>query len=147
MPNAYVAGPTVFPVIGSANPSLTAATLARRTADAIVASRTISPDPAFKPLFTGSRQGWVMPGGGDFAALFGSILEATPNGLASCGIPERYSEALRSGLIGFLSIPPQTYQVGARIIRGFSSDFLLSMPSDPANDWKLASDKAKDPDR
>jgi len=35
--NAYVAGPAVFPTLGSANPSLTALTLARRTADAIVA--------------------------------------------------------------------------------------------------------------
>ena len=34
--NAYVAGPALFPVIGSANPSLTATTLARRTAEAIV---------------------------------------------------------------------------------------------------------------
>lgn len=36
--NAYVAGPALFPVNGSANPSLTATTLARRTADAIVTS-------------------------------------------------------------------------------------------------------------
>jgi len=34
--NAYVAGPAVFPALGSANPSLTAFTLARRTAQAIV---------------------------------------------------------------------------------------------------------------
>ena len=34
--NVYVAGPALFPAIGSANPSLTALTLARRTADAIV---------------------------------------------------------------------------------------------------------------
>jgi choline dehydrogenase-like flavoprotein len=51
--NAYVAGPAVFPVIGSPNPSLTATTLARRTADGIVASRTLPASPAFKPLFTG----------------------------------------------------------------------------------------------
>src|SRR4051794_27763061 len=76
--NVYVAGPALFPVIGSANPSLTATTLALRTADAIVTSRAILPDPAFKPLFTGTRQGWVMAGGGDFLTLFGSILEARP---------------------------------------------------------------------
>src|SRR6266852_3710991 len=34
--NAYVSGPAVFPALGSANPSLTALTLARRTARAIV---------------------------------------------------------------------------------------------------------------
>src|SRR5262245_14413840 len=79
--NTYVAGPALFPVIGSANPSLTATTLARRTADAVVAAHTVPPSPAFKPLFTGSRQGWQMAGGGDFLTLFGTILEAAPNGL------------------------------------------------------------------
>ena len=34
--NAYVAGPALFPTLGSANPSLTALSLARRTADAII---------------------------------------------------------------------------------------------------------------
>src|SRR5206468_3535109 len=79
--NVYVAGPALFPVIGSANPSLTATTLARRTTDAIVTSRTIPASGAFKPLFTGSRQGWQMAGGGDFMTVFGTILEAIPNGL------------------------------------------------------------------
>ena len=70
MANVYVARPALFPVIGSANPSLTATTLARRTADAVVASQTIPPNPAFKPLFTGSRRGWQMSGGGDFLTIF-----------------------------------------------------------------------------
>src|SRR5205814_3749843 len=80
--NAYVAGPALFPIIGSANPSLTATTLARRTAEAIVTSLTLPPTPAsmFKPLFTGSRQRWRMAGGGDFLTLFGTILEAQPGG-------------------------------------------------------------------
>lgn len=78
--NVYVAGPALFPVIGSANPSLTATTLARRTKEAIITSYTAPPSPSFKPLFTGSRQGWIMSGGGDFATLFGTILEARPNG-------------------------------------------------------------------
>jgi choline dehydrogenase-like flavoprotein len=34
--NAYAAGPATYPQLGSANPALTAVTLARRTADAIV---------------------------------------------------------------------------------------------------------------
>jgi choline dehydrogenase-like flavoprotein len=36
--NAFAVGPSVFPTLGSANPSLTALALARQTADAIVAS-------------------------------------------------------------------------------------------------------------
>src|SRR5437763_874582 len=73
--NAYVAGPALFPVIGSANPSLTATTLARRTADAIVTARTAPPSPAFKPLFTGTLIGCQMAGAGDFLVVLGSILE------------------------------------------------------------------------
>ena len=36
--NAYVAGPALFPALGSANPSLTALALARQTASAVVSS-------------------------------------------------------------------------------------------------------------
>jgi hypothetical protein len=39
--NVYVVGPAVFPTLGSANPSLTGLTLARRTGDAILAAREI----------------------------------------------------------------------------------------------------------
>jgi choline dehydrogenase-like flavoprotein len=38
--NAYVAGPALFPTIGSANPTLTALALARNTASVIVTSFT-----------------------------------------------------------------------------------------------------------
>ncbi len=41
--NGYVAGPAIFPTLGSANPSLTALSLARRTADAIVAQQRLAP--------------------------------------------------------------------------------------------------------
>lgn len=37
-PNAYVVGPAVFPTLGSANPSLTALSLSRRTARAVVSA-------------------------------------------------------------------------------------------------------------
>jgi hypothetical protein len=139
--NAYVAGPAVFPVIGSANPSLTATTLARRTADAIVTSRTIAPNPAFKPLFTGSRQGWQMSGGGDFLTLFGSILEARPNGL---GLLWYTREAFRNFVlkVDWLSFNPTTNVPGGR---ADNSGVLLRFPalnaSNPANDWQLASNQ------
>jgi choline dehydrogenase-like flavoprotein len=139
--NAYVAGPALFPVIGSANPSLTATTLARRTADAIVTRRTAPTNPAFKPLFTGSRQGWQMAGGGDFLTIFGSILEARPNGL---GLLWYTREVFRNFVlkVDWLSFNPTTSVPGGR---ADNSGILLRFPSlnasDPANDWKRASDR------
>lgn len=139
--NAYVAGPALFPVIGSANPSLTATTLARKTADAIVASQTIPPNPAFTPLFTGSRRGWQMAGGGDFLTVFGSILEAQPNGL---GVLWFTREVFKNFVlkVDWLSFNPTTNVAGGR---ADNAGVLLRVPalnaSDPANDWKLASDK------
>jgi choline dehydrogenase-like flavoprotein len=139
--NAYVAGPALFPVIGSANPSLTATTLARRTADAVVASHTIPPSPVPKALFTGSRQGWQMSGGGDFLTIFGSILEARPNGL---GVLWYTREVFRNFVltVDWLSFNPTTNVPGGR---ADNSGVLIRFPalnaSDPANDWKLASDR------
>jgi choline dehydrogenase-like flavoprotein len=139
--NAYVAGPALFPVIGSANPSLTATTLARRTADAIVTSHTIPATPTFRPLFTGSRQGWQMSGGGDFLAIFGSILEARPSGL---GLLWYTGEVFRNFVlqVDWLSFNPTTSVPGGR---ADNSGVLLRFPalnaSDPANDWRLASDR------
>jgi hypothetical protein len=139
--NVYVAGPALFPVIGSANPSLTATTLARRTADEVVASQTIPSNPAFKPLFTGSRRGWQMSGDGDFLTIFGSILEAQPNGL---GLLWYTREVFKNFLlkVDWLSFHPTTNVPGGR---SDNSGVLIRFPalnaSDPANDWKLASDK------
>jgi choline dehydrogenase-like flavoprotein len=48
--NAYVAGPAVFPTLGSANPSLTALSLSRRTAQAIVSAATPGPTSGFTAL-------------------------------------------------------------------------------------------------
>ncbi len=142
--NAYVAGPALFPVIGSANPSLTATTLARRTAEAIVTSRTLPPGlAAFKPLFTGSRQGWQMSGGGDFLTLFGSILEARPNGL---GLLWYTREVFRNFVlkVDWLSFNPTTTATTMPPSTD-NSGILIRFPalnaSDPANDWKLASDR------
>ncbi|EHR00942.1 GMC oxidoreductase [Bradyrhizobium sp. WSM471] len=43
LPNVYVVGPAVFPTLGSANPSLTGLSLARRTADTILRARRTTP--------------------------------------------------------------------------------------------------------
>jgi hypothetical protein len=72
--NAYVAGPALFPTVGSANPSLTGLALARRTAGAIIAARapsgftSLSLDPA----------DWTMiaaPGTNPVMNRIGSILQ------------------------------------------------------------------------
>jgi choline dehydrogenase-like flavoprotein len=57
--NAYVAGPALFPTLGSANPSLTALSLSRRTAQAIVAAATPGAMPGFSALSL-SPADWQM---------------------------------------------------------------------------------------
>jgi choline dehydrogenase-like flavoprotein len=57
--NAYVAGPAVFPTLGSANPSLTALSLSRNTAKAVVAAATPGLEPGFTALSM-SPADWQM---------------------------------------------------------------------------------------
>jgi choline dehydrogenase-like flavoprotein len=57
--NAYVVGPAVFPTLGSANPSLTALSLSRRTAQAIVSAATSGTAPGFTAL-SPSPADWQM---------------------------------------------------------------------------------------
>lgn len=73
--NAYVAGPSLFPALGSANPSLTALALARRSAEAI-ARESLGAEPGFAPLGTGGINGWKMAGSGGFVELGGNIIES-----------------------------------------------------------------------
>jgi hypothetical protein len=73
--NAYVAGPALFPTLGSANPSLTALTLARRTAHAIL-SKALNTESDFAPLGTGGLSGWRMAGPGRFIELGANIIES-----------------------------------------------------------------------
>jgi hypothetical protein len=61
--NAYVAGPALFPTLGSANPSLTALTIALRTAKAIV-KQSLPVEPGFRTLGSGGLDGWQMAGSG-----------------------------------------------------------------------------------
>ncbi len=57
--NAYVAGPALFPTLGSANPSLTALSMTRRTVDKIVMQASPSFDPAFTRLSL-DPQDWTI---------------------------------------------------------------------------------------
>jgi hypothetical protein len=73
--NVYVSGPALFPTIGSANPSLTGLTLARRTTDALIEALTPATTTTFKSLYLNSLSDWQMAGFGNFMQVF-DILES-----------------------------------------------------------------------
>jgi hypothetical protein len=76
--NAYVAGPAVFPTLGSANPSLTALSLARRTANVVVTTATPSPAAGFTPLSLAPAD-WQMvklPNSPASMIHYGSVIES-----------------------------------------------------------------------
>ena len=59
--NAYVAGPALFPTIGSPNPMLTGVALARRLGDQLAKPTPFQADPGFNVLFNGFDTGqWRM---------------------------------------------------------------------------------------
>lgn len=77
--NVYVAGPALFPTLGSANPSLTGLSLARRTADAIIAATAANPGAGFAPLSL-SPSDWQMvkqPNSPATMVHYGSVLETS----------------------------------------------------------------------
>jgi choline dehydrogenase-like flavoprotein len=126
--NAYVAGPATFPAIGSSNPSLTALSLARRTALAIT-SRSLAVEPGFQVLGNGGLRDWRMAGFGSFMELGANIIESV-------------------GGIGLLWFTAQEFadfvlKVDWRASNpDDNSGIFLRFPalggSDPANDWQLA---------
>jgi choline dehydrogenase-like flavoprotein len=75
--NAYVAGPAVFPALGSANPSLTALSLARGTAQAIVAGAGPVADAGFAPLSLDPKDWTMVRQPNSIAAMrhYGKVLE------------------------------------------------------------------------
>ncbi|MDB5376949.1 MAG: Glucosemethanolcholine oxidoreductaseNAD binding site [Rubritepida sp.] len=77
--NAYVAGPALFPTLGSANPSLTAFSLARRTVNAIVAATTQSPATGFAPLSLAPADWQIVKQPNSPATMihYGSVLETS----------------------------------------------------------------------
>jgi hypothetical protein len=126
--NAWVAGPAIFPTLGSANPSLTALALARRTATAVLRT-AFELEPGFSPLGTGGLNGWKMAGRGGFQELGGTIVEAVDG-------------------IGLLWFAKEQFENFV-----FRADFRMNSPTDnsgvfiripalgandPDNDWKPA---------
>lgn len=89
--NAYVAGPALFPAIGSANPSLTGLTLARRTAQAIIDARAPG---GFTPLSLNPAD-WTMlaaPGTGPVMQRLGSVLETSGGYGLYCYTKEQFGD-------------------------------------------------------
>ncbi len=74
--NAYVAGPAAFPALGSANPSLTAFTLARRTARAIAQKAVPLPADGALSLLNSTLNGWQMAGAGRFKVIGADTVES-----------------------------------------------------------------------
>lgn len=85
--NCYIAGPALFPTVGSPNPMLTGVALARRTGDLLNSSVLSGPDAVtspqseagFRPLFDGTTatfKSWRLagPGGGGMLHLNGEMV-------------------------------------------------------------------------
>ncbi len=78
--NAYIAGPALFPTIGSPNPMLTGIAFARRLGDHLIPDPPpATPEPTFAYLFDGSAAqfaNWQMVVGGGSFTQFGRTLIA-----------------------------------------------------------------------
>jgi hypothetical protein len=92
--NCYVAGPALFPTVGSPNPMLTGVGLGRRTAFLLNENVLPGPDPVvspqpeagFRPLFDGTAatfKNWRLagPGGGGMVHLNGEMVSYGDGGL------------------------------------------------------------------
>ena len=92
--NCYVAGPALFPTVGSPNPMLTGVALGRRTAFLLNESVLPRPDPVvspqpeagFRPLFDGTAatfKNWRLagPAGGGMIHLNGEMVSYGDGGL------------------------------------------------------------------
>lgn len=92
--NCYVAGPALFPTVGSPNPMLTGVALGRRTGDLLNRSVLFGPDPVvspqaeagFRPLFDGTAatfKKWRLagPAGGGMLHINGEMVSYGDGGL------------------------------------------------------------------
>jgi choline dehydrogenase-like flavoprotein len=129
--NAYVAGPALFPTLGSANPSLAAITLARRTALAIVKT-SLPVEPGFRTLGSGGLDGWQMAGFGGFMELGANIVE-TIDGIGLLWYTREQFDDFTLRLDWRASFADDNSGVFIR--------FPALGNTDPANDWRPAVDQ------
>ena len=97
--NCYVAGPALFPTIGSPNPMLTGVALGRRTGEMltqrVLRSARIAAETGFRSLFDGSRASisqWKMFGQGKFDLRDGVIVARPFGGLGLLAFPEGFND-------------------------------------------------------
>ncbi|NUK07341.1 DUF1080 domain-containing protein [Streptomyces lunaelactis] len=96
--NAYVAGPALFPRLGSPNPMLTGVALARRLAEHLTLDRRFQAPDGHQVLFDGTDlSSWRMAGAGRFLIVDGALQAAPGNdlGLLWCVRPTPADFSLR----------------------------------------------------
>lgn len=129
--NAYVAGPALFPTLGSANPSLTALSLAKRTALA-VETNSLPLELGYARVGNGGLDGWRMAGSGRFIELGGNIIESV-DGIGLLWYTRQQFGDFILKLDWRASNPDDNSGVFIRIPALQSAD--------PVNDWKPAVDQ------
>jgi choline dehydrogenase-like flavoprotein len=129
--NGYIAGPAIFPTLGSANPSLTALSLARKTAQAI-ASQTLPVEAGFTALGSGGLNGWQMAGSGSFIELGNNIIESV-DGIGLLWYTRQQFTNFVLRLDWRASFPDDNSGIFIR--------FPALGNTDPANDWRVAVDQ------
>ena len=81
--NTYIAGPALFPSLGSPNPMLTGVAISRRLVDRLVAGGLMPsaqpslPDVGFQSVFTGASASfdqWQLAGSGNFSLINGEMV-------------------------------------------------------------------------
>lgn len=74
VPNAWIAGPALFPTMGSPNPMLTGVALARRAAERMFEKPIITAPSGQVQLFDGATlNGWTQAGAGNFVVDNGTL--------------------------------------------------------------------------
>ena len=127
--NAYCCDQALFPTVGSANPSLTGLTLARRVAAAIVRERTPMIEDGFTRISTESLDGWQMAGAGRFKPVDLDVIESEEGIGLLWWTREQFSDFI-------LKLDWRAFHADD------NSGVFIRFPAlgngDPANDWKPA---------
>lgn len=156
--NCYVAGPALFPTVGSPNPMLTGVALARRTGDLLNASVLPAPDPiasplpeaGFRALFDGTAatfKHWRLagPAGGGMVHLHGEMVSYGDGGLRlfydasetfgdfTLRLQFRIFDAAKHNSGVFLRFPRPTHDLSAALQTRIPNERFFD-PGNPA--WK-----------